>query len=121
MNVFIIMGMMHTLSTPSKCASLSSIIMNTFMFFMFSRISRLDLPCITVRSRLSEDRHQFDRQEAVKVGIIFLLMVNTVIYFACLIALRTAEVAVVLLISMIVVPLAMSTIGIYIAGWIIDR
>merc|ERR550525_93487 len=45
------------------------IIMNAFMFFMFSRISRLDLPCLTVRSRVSETSQHFDIQEAVKVGI----------------------------------------------------
>lgn len=95
------------------------IVMNAFMFFMFSRIARLNLPCITVKQRSAEGQ-SFDMQEAMKVGIVFLMMVNTVIYLGMCIAFRSAEVAVVLLLSVLLAPLAISLVFIYLAKHVIN-
>merc|ERR1719320_1142491 len=97
------------------------IVMNVFMFFMFSRISRFRLPCIVVKEITLREQQRFDIQEAVKVGIVFCLMVNLVIWVGCSIAFRKWEVTVVLLISVIVIPLIMGFIFILLGRFLIEK
>lgn len=99
------------------------IAMNAFMFFMFSRISRLQLPCLNVkaRTRSNSNKRRFDLNEGLKVGVVFCFMMNTILWLACSIAFRNAEVVIVLLISMVILPFIMCTIllcvGYYIVNW----
>lgn len=97
------------------------IVMNVFMFFMFSRISRFRLPCITVRRRISVDEQKFDLHEAVKVGIVFCAIVNSVIWAGCSIAFRKWEVAIVLLISMVCVPLLIGVVFIALGRYLVEK
>jgi len=96
------------------------IAMNAFMFFMFSRISRLQLPCTEVkaRSRSSTDKRRFDVHEGLRVGVIFCAIMNSVLWLACSLAFRDTQVVVVLLISMLILPLMMCTILLF-AGFLI--
>jgi len=97
------------------------IVMNVFMFFMFSRISRLHLPCITVKSRSDDDNRQYDVKEAIKVGIVFCLMVNIVIWLIAVVTFRTTEVALVTLVTVLVLPLLMSALFILLSKWLVNR
>jgi len=98
------------------------IAMNAFMFFMFSRISRLQLPCIRVKShsRASIGSKSFDINEGLKVGVIFCILMNTVLWLACSLAFRDPEVVVVLLISMIILPLMMCSILLVVGSFIVN-
>jgi len=99
------------------------IAMNAFMFFMFSRISRLQLPCLNVKARKksNSDKRRFDVNEGLKVGVIFCLMMNSLLWLACSLAFRNAEVVLVLLISMVILPFVMCSLllfmGYYIVNW----
>jgi len=96
-------------------------LMNVFMFFMFSRISRFRLPCIDVTRRTSFDQQRFDLHEAVKVGIVFCAIVNSTIWVGCSIAFRKWQVTVILLISMVCVPLLMGVIFIAVGRCLVER
>eukprot|EP01083_Nonionella_stella_P153390 492819_1 len=125
------------------------IIMNAFMFFMFSRISRLKLPCFrpkytdTIekeRVRL-ESKHaihsapmlemsdeemnaKFDKKEAFKVGIVFMLMINVsllVIATSYLCYKGAIHSIWILFLSMLVVPTICSVITIYAFAYFVDR
>eukprot|EP00485_Elphidium_margaritaceum_P015966 CAMPEP_0202727414 /NCGR_PEP_ID=MMETSP1385-20130828/185109_1 /ASSEMBLY_ACC=CAM_ASM_000861 /TAXON_ID=933848 /ORGANISM="Elphidium margaritaceum" /LENGTH=378 /DNA_ID=CAMNT_0049393653 /DNA_START=292 /DNA_END=1428 /DNA_ORIENTATION=- len=143
------------------------IIMNAFMFFMFSRISRLKLPCFAPKyGRKLEQRRQkheanllllqgsanldnnnnecdvsntpltqsgrglsecaitFDKREAVRIGIFFMFMINTVLLViaASFLAYQGSLNSIwILFISMIVVPLICAVIAIYTFAYFIDR
>jgi len=95
------------------------IAMNAFMFFMFSRISRLQIPCISVQARsASSDKRRFDVAEGLRVGVIFCLIMNSVLWLACSLAFRNTEVIEVLLVSMVILPTTMCTILLF-AGYMI--
>jgi len=145
------------------------IVMNAFMFFMFSRISRLKLPCFAPKyaekidkARVKNERRisrnsskqkegvplsqpldplqiqhsspdlelstsslkaPFDQSEALKVGVVFMLIINSVLLvIACgFLAVQGALDSIwVLLLSMIVVPVACSLVMIRIFASLID-
>jgi len=100
-------------------------VMNVFMFFMFSRISRFRLPCIQVKRRSSSDQQRFDLHEAVKVGIVFCAIVNSTIWVGCSIAFRKEQVVVILFVSMVCIPLLMGVVfialGRYLVEWSYSR
>jgi len=58
------------------------------IFFFLSKISRLELPCIYLEERSNVEERFFDLQEAVKVGVVFSVYMNSVIWILCCIALR---------------------------------
>jgi len=134
------------------------IIMNAFMFFMFSRISRLKLPCFAPKYTQKIDRmrreHEislssskvrnanadldeslnasahgavsvsFNKAEAFKVGVVFMLMVNLsllVIAGGFLGYQGALESVWILFLSMIVAPFTCSVLAIYAFAHIIDR
>jgi len=96
------------------------IVMNAFMFFMFSRISRLQLPCFSVDKKVSGERQTFDLREAFKVGVVFCAMVNTVIWLGCWLAFRRAEVGLVLFLSVLVIPLIAGTCCVFVGRWVVQ-
>jgi len=96
-------------------------VMNVFMFFMFSRISRFRLPCIHVRWKSSTDQHRFDLHEAVKVGIVFCAIVNSTIWVGCSIAFRKWQVVVILFISMVCIPILMGVVFLALGRYLVER
>lgn len=98
------------------------IAMNAFMFFMFSRISRLQLPCINVqpRSGSSSDKRRFDVGEGLRVGVIFCLIMNSVLWLACSLAFQNTQVIVVLLVSMVILPTMMCTILLFVGYMVVN-
>jgi len=98
------------------------IAMNAFMFFMFSRISRLQIPCITVqdRSGSTSDKRRFDVGEGLRVGVIFCLIMNSVLWLACSLAFRNTQVIIVLLISMVILPTMMCAILLFVGYMIVN-
>eukprot|EP00484_Ammonia_sp_Unknown_P029103 CAMPEP_0197049460 /NCGR_PEP_ID=MMETSP1384-20130603/24591_1 /TAXON_ID=29189 /ORGANISM="Ammonia sp." /LENGTH=333 /DNA_ID=CAMNT_0042481737 /DNA_START=470 /DNA_END=1472 /DNA_ORIENTATION=+ len=131
------------------------IIMNAFMFFMFSRISRLKLPCFapkySEKLEKGRERHEasllqqqhgaseaillsspnssssvsrFDKREAFKVGIVFMLLINMtlLIIAASFLGYQGALESIwILFVSMIVVPVVCSVIAIYTFAYFVDR
>merc|ERR1712228_395539 len=121
------------------------IILNAFMFFMFSRISRLKLPCfatkyaakiekerenaelneLPLRENISTDalNRKFDKKEAFKVGVAFMLIINMtlLIIASTFLAYKGALESIwILFLSMIVAPTICSIITIYIFAYVID-
>jgi len=98
------------------------IVMNAFMFFMFSRISRLQLPCLPVDKKAtgSGDRQAFDLREAFRVGVVFCAIVNTVIWLGCWLAFRRTEVGLVLFLTVLVLPLVAGTCLIFVGRYVVQ-
>jgi len=99
------------------------IAMNAFMFFMFSRISRLQLPCITVKDkrRSSREMEKFDMLEGLKVGVVFCLMMNSMLWLGCSLAFRQLNVIIVLLVSMLILPFVMCLALLFLGRYCVDR
>eukprot|EP00483_Globobulimina_turgida_P006764 UN06775 len=131
--------------------------MNAFMFFMFSRISRLKLPCFAPKynQRLDKEREKiessahydvinpmldlhvqsdnfnvsyidlvFDKKEAFKVGVVFILMINMslLVIATTFLGIKGAMESIwILFLSMIIAPTLCSIIGIYFFSFVIDR
>merc|ERR1712186_155100 len=89
---------------------------------MFSRISRLQLPCLPVDKRASGsgDRQAFDLREAFRVGVVFCAMVNTVIWLGCWLAFRRTEVGIVLFLTVLVLPLVAGTCLIFVGRYVVQ-
>merc|ERR1719204_1096545 len=87
-------------------------ILNIFMFLMFSNISRLRIPCLELSQQHADDG--FSWQEALKVGIVYSLIMNVALYFiACLLIQDWGAVGV-LLGTMVLLPLLVAALFIYI-------
>eukprot|EP01084_Bolivina_argentea_P032799 60714_1 len=135
------------------------IIMNAFMFFMFSRISRLKLPCFPpkyseriekereiIESSLQNNGHnenlllnnvnnvndanasfidlKFDKREAFKLGVVFMLMINMTLLIIATTYLGfkgALESIWILFISMIIAPTICSILGIYLFAYITNN
>jgi hypothetical protein len=89
--------------------------------YFLSKISRLELPCINLGERSNVEEQFFDLQEAVQVGIVFSLYMNSVIWIICCIAFRDWEVVIVLFISIMILPLAMGIIFIWLGRHFIEK
>jgi len=86
-------------------------ILNVFMFLMFSNISRLRIPCLELSQQHAEDGYSW--QEALKVGIVYSLIMNVALYFiACLLIQDWGAVGV-LLGTMVLLPLLVAALFIY--------
>lgn len=78
------------------------IVLNVFMFLMYSRIGRLNLPCLHINN--ANAINYFDLSEAMSVGINAMLAVNITLYVIALVVLRTLRAAIVLSLSMVAAP-----------------
>jgi len=96
-------------------------IINSIIFYFLSKISRLELPCVSVEERSNVEDQFFDLQEAVQVGIVFSVYMNLVIWIFCCIALRDWEVVGVLFVSIVMLPVAMAIIFIWIGRHFVEK
>eukprot|EP01084_Bolivina_argentea_P283846 486247_1 len=102
------------------------IILNAIMFFMFSRISRLKLPCFDT---VIDDNNLniFNKKEAYKIGVVFMVIFNGILFvlsivFLLLLGGKDAyESILVLFISIIIVPISCSIGVIYLLQYIIEN
>merc|ERR1719273_1100243 len=105
--------------------ALIPIVINIFVFLMFSRISRLEIPCLhriigaqkreILESNLPQQLigefvdetpldPEFDVPEAVKVGVFYGIMLNTFLYFIAIALIRDREASLYLLGTILGLP-----------------
>merc|ERR1712204_141153 len=68
--------------------------------------------------------NKFDKKEAIKVGLVFMLIINTILLIiaASFLAYKTAlESIYILFLSMLVAPSACSIVTVYLFAYVIDR
>merc|ERR1740124_635241 len=99
--------------------ALMLIVLNIFIFLMFSRISRLKIPCLNLKQSGPTD--PFNTKEAVNVGLVSTFLANSILYVAACVVIRTFAAMGILFLTMLVLPLSVAGLTVTIFTWAIPR
>jgi len=83
-------------------------ILNVFMFLMFSNISRLKIPCLELKQQGAKEGYSW--KEALKLGVVYSGMINFILWAIACVLIGDGQAAGVLFATMVLLPMSVGAV-----------